>query len=179
MKKGAGVHSARAVHVQVVCTLGTSHAPTGQMGGTTDLKLAGHMHTVPTSNPLGVPLLWGAGCTRQGRKTFLTRGPPVKVNFELATPNSVRGCTLALPTWCRMKKGDGVHCARAVHVQIFCTCSSLAAPTGQTVRAADAKLAGHMHASPAYMLFCGCRSCGVQAARDKTGKVYSRGILRF
>ena len=48
MKKGAGVHCARAVHVQVVCTLETSHAPTGQMGGTTDLKLAGHMHTVPT-----------------------------------------------------------------------------------------------------------------------------------
>ena len=75
----------------------------------------------------------------------------MKVNFELATPNSVRGCTLALPTSCRMKKGAGVHCGRAVHVQIFCTCSSFAAPTGQTVRAADAKLAGHMHASPAYM----------------------------
>ena len=42
--------------------------------------------------------------------------------------------------------------ARAVHVQIFCTCSSFAAPTGKTVRAADAKLAGEMHASPAYML---------------------------
>ena len=83
----------------------------------------------------------------------MTRGPPVKVNFELATPNSVRGCTLALPTWCRMKKGAGVHCARAVHVQIFCTYSYFAAPTGQTVRAADAKLAGgYMYASPAYRL---------------------------
>ena len=32
---------------------------------------------------------------------------------------------------------------------------------------------------PQHICFCGCRSCGVQAARDKTGKVYSRGILRF
>ena len=47
-----------------------------------------------------------------------------------------------------------MHCARAVHVQMFCTCSSFAAPTGQTVRAADAKLAGYMYASPAYMLLC-------------------------
>ena len=51
-----------------------------------------------------------------------------------------------------MKKGAGVHCARAVHVQMVCTFSSFAAPTGQTVRAADAKLAGYMYASPAYML---------------------------
>ena len=122
-----------------------------------------------------MPLRWGVGCTRQGRKTFLTRGPPVKVNFELATPNSVRGCTLALPTWCRMKKGAGVHCVRAVHVQLFCTCSSFAAPTGQTVRAADAKLAGHMHASPAYMFLwlpflydagCACQGRQSSFARD-------------
>ena len=86
----------------------------------------------------------------------------MKVNFELATPNSVRGCTLALPTWCRMKKGAGVHCARAVHVQIFCTCSSFAAPTGQTVRAADAKLAGTHACFPSIYVFVvavrmGCR----------------------
>ena len=40
-----------------------------------------------------------------------------------------------------MKKEVGVHCARAVHVHMFCTRSSFAAPSGQTVRAADAKLA--------------------------------------
>ena len=130
----------------------TSHAPTGQTGGTTDPKLSGHIHTVPTENPLRLPSRWGVGCTRQRRKTFLTRGPPVKVNFEIATPNSVHGCTLARPTWRRMKKGAVVHCARAVHVQMFCTCSSFAAPTGHTVRAAHAKLAGYMYASPAYML---------------------------
>ena len=33
----------------------------------------------------------------QRRKIFLTRGPPVYGNFELGTPNSVRGCTLARP----------------------------------------------------------------------------------
>ena len=76
----------------------------------------------------------------------------MKVNFELATPNSVHGCTLARPTGRRMKKRAGVHCARAVHVQMFCSCSSFAAPTGHTVRAADVKLAGYMYASPAYML---------------------------
>ena len=121
-----------------------------------------------------MPLLWGAGCTRQGRKTFLTRGPPVKVNFELATPNSVRGCTLALPTWCRMKKGAGVHCARAVHVQIFCTCSSFAAPTGQTVSAADAKLAGHMHASPAYMFLWFPFVWGEGCARQDRKSLFER-----
>ena len=86
----------------------------------------------------------------------------MKVNFELATPNSVHGYTLARPTCRRVKKGAKVHCARAVHVQMFCTCSSFAAPTGQAVRAADAKLAGHMDATPAYMFFVvtvlvGCR----------------------
>ena len=50
-----------------------------------------------------------------------------------------------------MKKGAGVHCARAVHVQMSCTCSSFAAPTGQTVRAADAKLAGYMYAATTYV----------------------------
>ena len=87
----------------------------------------------------------------RGEEAVLTWGPPVKVNFELATPNSVHGCTLARPTWRRMKKRAGLHCARAVHVQMFCTCSSFAAPKGQTVRTADAKLAGHMYATPAYM----------------------------
>ena len=122
-----------------------------------------------------MPLLWGAGCTRQGRKTFLTRGPPVKVNFELATPNSVCGCILALPTWCRMKKGAGVNCARAVHVQIFCTCSSFAAPTSQTVRAADAKLAGHMHASPAHMYLSLLFLWGAGCARQDRKSLFRRG----
>ena len=71
-----------------------------------------------------------------------------------------------------------MYCARAVHVQIFRTCFCFAAPTGQTPRAADVKLAGHMHASPAYIL-CGYRSCGMQAARARAGKVYLRGVLRF
>ena len=89
-------------------------------------------------------------------------GPPVYGNFDLGTPNSVHGCTLARPTWRRMKKGVGVHCARAVHVQMFCTCSSFAAPTGQTECAADAKLAGHMYATPSLYVIVvtvrvGCR----------------------
>ena len=37
-----------------------------------------------------------------GGKLFLTWGPPVLGNFELGTPNSVHGCNLARPTWCRM-----------------------------------------------------------------------------
>ena len=98
----------------------------------------------------------------------------MKVNFELATPNSVRGCTLAMPTWCRMKKGAGVHCAREVHVQIFCTCSSFAAPTGQTVRAADAKLEGHMHASPAYMVLWLPVVWGAGCARQDRKSLFER-----
>ena len=80
-----------------------------------------------------------------------------------------------------MTEGGGEHCARAVHVQIFCTCFCFAAPTGQTVGTADAKLADHMYAIPAYMfLWLPVRgSCTMQAARARTGNVYSRGVLRF
>ena len=80
----------------------------------------------------------------------------MKVNFELATPNSVHGCTLARLTWRRMKKGAGVQCARAV----FCTCSSFAAPTGQTVRAADENLQVTCML-PQDICFCGYRSCTI------------------
>ena len=122
-----------------------------------------------------MPFLWGAGCTCQRRKTFLTWGPPVKVNFELATPNSVHGCTLARPTWRRMKKGAGVHCARAVHVQMFCTCSSFAAPTGHTVRAADAKLVGYMYATPAYMYLWLPFLWGAGCMRQGRKSLFERG----
>ena len=57
----------------------------------------------------------------RGEEDVLTGGPPVKVNFELAIPNSVHGCTLARPTWRRMIYWAGVHCARAVHAQVVCT----------------------------------------------------------
>ena len=69
----------------------------------------------------------------RGEEGVLTWGPPVKVNFELATPNSVHGCTLARPTWRRMKKGAGVHGAHAVHVQVFSTHHFLAALRGTRV----------------------------------------------
>ena len=78
-------------------------APTGRTGGTADPKLAGHTYTTPTCVLLWLPFLWGAGCTRQGRKTFLTWDPPVKGNFELGTRNSVHGFTLARPAWRRVK----------------------------------------------------------------------------
>ena len=77
-------------------------APTGRTGGTADPKLAGHTYTTPICVLLWLPVVWGAGCTRQRRKTFLTWGPPVLGNFELGTPNSVHGCTLARPAWRRM-----------------------------------------------------------------------------
>ena len=44
---------------------------------------------------------------------------------------------------------------------------------------ADAKLAGHMYASPGIYALCGYRSFEVQAARARTGKVYLGGVLRF
>ena len=90
-------------------------------------------------------------------------GPPVQGNFELAPPNSVRGYTLARPTWRRMKKGAGMHCARVVHVQILCTCSSFAVPTGQTVGTADAKLAGHMYATTTFFVVTVLLRCRLRA----------------
>ena len=99
----------------------------------------------------------------------------MKVNFELATPNSIHGCTLARPTWCRMKKGAGVHCARAVHVQMFCTCSSFATPTGQMVRAADAKFAGYMYATPAYMFLWLPFLWDADCARQDRKSLFERG----
>ena len=99
----------------------------------------------------------------------------MKVNFELATPNTVHGCTVARPTWRRMKKGAGVHCARAMHVQIFCICSSFAAPTGQTVGTADAKLAGHMSAIPAYMSLWLPFVRGAVCARQDWKSLFGRG----
>ena len=79
---------------------------------------------------------------------FLTWGPPVKVNFELATPNSVHGRTLAVPTWRRMIYWAGMHCARAVHAQVVCTLTNSHAPTGQTRGTTKPKLAGRMHTVP-------------------------------
>ena len=57
----------------------------------------------------------------RGEEAVLTWGPPGKVNFKLATPNSVHGCILARPTCRCMKKGARVYSARAVHVQVVCT----------------------------------------------------------
>ena len=53
----------------------------------------------------------------RGEEDVLTWGPPVKVNFELATPNSAHGCTLASPSavW---RRGPGC----IVHVQCTCKC---------------------------------------------------------
>ena len=65
--------------------------PAGQTEGPTDPKFAGHTYTASTCVLLWLPFLWGAGCTRQGRKTFLTWGPPMQGNFEPETPNSVGG----------------------------------------------------------------------------------------
>ena len=45
-------------------------ASTSQMRDTADSKLACHAYTTPTFVLLWLPFLWGAGCTRQGRKTF-------------------------------------------------------------------------------------------------------------
>ena len=84
----------------------------------------------------------------RGEEAVLTWGPQVKVNFELATPNSVHGCTLARPTWRRMKKGARVHSARAVHVQMFSTHHFLAALRGTRDDATDPKLAGRTHTVP-------------------------------
>ena len=89
MKKGAGVHYARAVHVQIFCTCFCFAALTGQTVGSAVAKLAGHMYTIPAHMFLWLPFLWDGDCTRQGRKSLFERGPPVQVNSKLSSPNLV------------------------------------------------------------------------------------------
>ena len=114
----------------------------------------------------------------RGEEAVLTWGPPVKVNFELATPNSVHGCTLARSTWRRMKKGAGVHGARAVHVQVFSTHHFLAALRG--TRVAPPIPNSQVTRIPYQLKFLwGCHLCGVPAARARGGKPFSPGVLRF
>ena len=67
------------------------------------------------------------------------------------------------------KKGAGVH------VQMICYCSSFAAPTGQTECAADAKLAGHMSAIPAYMCLWLPFVWGAGCAREDRKSLFARG----
>ena len=68
-----------------------------------------------------------------------------------------------------------MHCARAVHVQMFCTCNSFAAPTGQTVRTADARSQGHMSAITAYMFFWLPFVWGAGCARQDWKCFFERG----
>ena len=96
----------------------------------------------------GVVVPEGRRLHAPGTENFVDVGSSSESDFELATPNSVHGCTLARPTWRRMKKGAGVHSARAVHVQVVCTFKNSHAPTGQTGGTTDPKLAGHMHTVP-------------------------------
>ena len=83
--------------------------------------------------------------------------------------------TLARPTWRRMTEGGGEHCARAVHVQIFCTYFCFAAPTGQTVGTANAKLAGHTYATPSYMFAWLPFLCDAGCARQDRKRLFERG----
>ena len=56
---------------------------------TVNVKLAGNMYATPGYRFLWIPILYDAGCARQGRKSLFERGPPVLGNFELSTPNLV------------------------------------------------------------------------------------------
>ena len=71
-----------------------------------------------------------------------------------------------------------MQCARAAHVQVFCTYCCFGAPTGQTVGTGDAKLVGHMHTAPT-CVHLKSLMLWVQTARARTAKLYSRGILWF
>ena len=100
----------------------------------------------------------------RGEEAVLTWGPPVKVNFKLATPNSVHGCNLARPTWRCMKKGPRVHSARALHVQVFSTHHFLAALSG--TRVAPPIPNSQVTRIPYQLkILWGCHCGGVQVAR--------------
>ena len=116
MKKGAGGHCARAVHVQMFCTCSSFVAPTGQTVRAADVKLAGHMYATAAYMFLWLPFVWGAGCARQDRKSLFGRGPPVLGNFDLLTPNLVHlWNSMSVIRW-YMSFRDRVHSARAMHV---------------------------------------------------------------
>ena len=124
---------------------------------------------------MGVPLLWGAGCTRQGRKTFLRRGLSVSGNFG---PRDTK-----IGTWVHLDKAYlaqyeerdwGALCTRSaranvLHLFLFCRL------TGQTVGTADAKLAGHRYAIPAYMFFWLPFVWGAGCARQERKSLFARG----
>ena len=133
MKNGAGVHCARAVHVQVFCTCCYFAAPTGQTVRAADAKLAGHMYATPAYMYLWLPILSDAGCARQDRKSLFERGPPVLGNFELLTPNLVHlWNSMSLIRW-YMSFRDRVHSAR-----VLCIC--IGTFTFGKLWASDAKL---------------------------------------
>ena len=71
-----------------------------------------------------------------------------------------------------------MHYARAVHVQIFCTCSSFAVPTGQTVGTADAKLGGHMHTASTCVPLWLTLLWGASCARQRRKTVWPVGAAR-
>ena len=76
-----------------------------------------------------------------------------------------------------MTEGGGEHCARAVHVQIFCTCFCFSAPTGQMVNTVDAKLAGNMYATPGYMFLWLPILYDAGCARQDRKSSFERGPL--
>ena len=116
MKKGAGVHCAHAVHVQMFYTCSSFAAPTGHTVPAADAKLAGHMYASPAYMYLWLPILSDAGCARQDRKSLFESGPPVLGNFELLTPNLVNlWNSMSLIRW-YMSFRDRVHSAHPMHV---------------------------------------------------------------
>ena len=169
MYKGAGVHCARAVHVQMFCTC--SFLPPLQV-----IRWAPQIRNSQVTRVLHqLKVHWGCrfsgvpAARARGEEAVLTWGPPVKV--ELATPNSVHGCTLSRPTWRRMKKGAGVHGARAVHVQVFSTHHFLAALRGTRVAP---PIPNSQVARIPYQLkiHWGCHFYGVQVARARGGNPF-------
>ena len=155
------------VHVQIFCTCFCFTDPTGQTVGTADAKLAGHMYATTTFFVVTVLLrcrcllaTTRCFCACQDQTSLFERGPPVLGNFELATSNSARWCTLALSALRLLKQGAVVQCARAVHVQIFVTyCFFLSLQTKRR-----APLMPNLQVTcmlPQPICFCGYRFCGV------------------
>ena len=114
-------HVARGTCRRVKVYQKFSNSPTGHTGGAPQIR-----NSQATRELYQLKIHWGCrssgvpAARARGEEVVLTWGPPVKVNFELATPNSVHGCTLARPTWRRMIYWAGVHCARGVHAQVVC-----------------------------------------------------------
>ena len=121
------MHGARAVHVQTTCTPPlVPKLSEGCKWHRVRIWAETYTITYPINLTMITPLCGFRpqgvhGARARGRKTVLTRDPPVQGNVELATPKLAHGWNLTSATRCCPQNCVGVQDARAMHAQPICT----------------------------------------------------------